>query len=141
MRDKGEARAAKWLAAWDAQGIHRTAMAGDEAGADWLIREAAALGAAAPACEEFALDRLDPIAAYLEVDGVRIAGCRYSMRLRPALMASAACSVRSVAKLRLRSPSYRPGSFTHPTTKGCGGMRDIAGWLSSARVSSPVSDC
>ena len=74
MRDEGEARAAKWLAAWDAQGIHRTATAGDEAGADWLIREVAALGVAAPACEEFALDRLDPIAAYLEVDGVRIAG-------------------------------------------------------------------
>jgi len=28
MRDEGEARAAKWLAAWDAQGIHRTATAG-----------------------------------------------------------------------------------------------------------------
>ncbi len=55
MRDEGEARAAKWLAAWDAQGIHRTATAGDEAGADWLIYEVAALGIAAPACEEFAL--------------------------------------------------------------------------------------
>ncbi len=74
MRDEGETRAAKWLAAWDAQGIHRTATAGDEAGADWLIREMAALGVAAPACEEFALDRLDPIAAYLEVDGIRIVG-------------------------------------------------------------------
>jgi hypothetical protein len=30
MRDEGEARAAKWLAAWDAQGIHRTATAGDD---------------------------------------------------------------------------------------------------------------
>jgi hypothetical protein len=74
MRDEAEARAAKWLAAWDAQGIHRTATAGDEAGADWLINEVVALGIAAPACEEFALDRLDPIAAYLEVDGLRIAG-------------------------------------------------------------------
>jgi hypothetical protein len=74
MRDGGEARAAKWLAAWDAQGIHRTATAGDEAGADWLMREVAALGIAAPACEEFALDRLDPIEAYLEIEGARIAG-------------------------------------------------------------------
>jgi hypothetical protein len=73
MRDEAEARAAKWLAAWDAQGTHRTATIGDEAGADWLMREVAALGFA-PACEEFALDRLDPIAAYLEVDGIRIAG-------------------------------------------------------------------
>ena len=74
MRDEGEARAARWLAAWDAQGIHRTATAGDEAGADWLLHEVAALGVAVPACEEFVLDRLDPIAAYLEVGGVRIAG-------------------------------------------------------------------
>jgi hypothetical protein len=74
MSDEGEARAAKWLAAWDAQGIHRTATAGDEAGADWLLHEVAALGVAAPVCEEFALDRLDPIKAYLEVDGLRIAG-------------------------------------------------------------------
>jgi hypothetical protein len=74
MRDEGEARAAKWLAAWDAQGIHRTATAGDEAGADWLIHEVAALGVAVPACEEFALDRLDPIRAYLEVGGLHIAG-------------------------------------------------------------------
>ena len=31
-----EARAAAWLAAWDAQGIHRTATDGDQRGADWL---------------------------------------------------------------------------------------------------------
>jgi hypothetical protein len=74
MRDEGEARAAKWLAAWDAQGIHRTATAGDEAGADWLLHEVGALGVAAPACERFALDRLDPIRTYFEVDGLRIAG-------------------------------------------------------------------
>jgi hypothetical protein len=33
-------RAARWLAAWDAQGIHRTATGGDNAGADWLAQEA-----------------------------------------------------------------------------------------------------
>ena len=64
-------RAARWLAAWDAQGTHRTATAGDMAGADWLAGEAAALGAAVE-IEEFALDRLDPVAAFLEIDGTRI---------------------------------------------------------------------
>jgi hypothetical protein len=66
-------RAIAWLTAWDAQGIHRTATAGDEAGADWLIREAAALGAT-PAVEKFALDRLDPTEAYLEFDDTRVPG-------------------------------------------------------------------
>jgi hypothetical protein len=64
-------RAAAWLAAWDAQGIHSTATAGDHAGADWLAREAAALGAAVT-IEEFALDRLDSVTAFLEVGGERI---------------------------------------------------------------------
>ena len=41
------------------------------AGADWLAAEVAALGAEA-AIEKFALDRLDPIAAFLEIDGARI---------------------------------------------------------------------
>ena len=58
MSDDGATRAAAWLSAWDSQGIHRTATAGDEAGAAWLMREAAGLGAA-PAAEDFALDRLD----------------------------------------------------------------------------------
>src|SRR5262249_33826987 len=46
---------------------------GDQAGADWLFREAAGLGVT-PMVEKFALDRLDPIDAYLECDGVRIPG-------------------------------------------------------------------
>jgi hypothetical protein len=66
-------RTTAWLTAWDSHGIHRTATEGDTAGAAWLMREAVRLGAA-PAIEEFALDRLDPIAAYLEVEGERIAG-------------------------------------------------------------------
>jgi hypothetical protein len=72
--DEAEQRAARWLAEWDGQGIHRTATAGDETGADWLAREAAALAAptAIPAIEEFALDRLDPVATFLEVRGARI---------------------------------------------------------------------
>src|SRR5262245_62112059 len=68
--DDGTGRAAAWLAAWDSQGSHRTATKGDKAGADWLITEAAGLGAA-PTTEEFTLDRLDPVEAYLECG----AGC------------------------------------------------------------------
>ena len=71
LSDDGTTRAAAWLRVWDSQGIHRTATVGDQAGADWLIQEAAGLGAA-PAVEEFALDRLDSVDTYLELDGVRI---------------------------------------------------------------------
>jgi hypothetical protein len=71
LSDNAIARAPAWLKAWDSQGIHRTATAGDQAGADWLIEEAASLGAA-PAVEKFALDRLDPVDAYLEFDGSRV---------------------------------------------------------------------
>jgi hypothetical protein len=75
MDDEAQRRAASWLAAWDAQGTHRTATAGDEAGARWLAQEAASLAAAAAIpveVEEFKLDRLDPIAASLEIRGARI---------------------------------------------------------------------
>jgi len=70
--DGAQHRAARWLAAWDTQGIHRTATAGDRAGAEWLAGEAAALGATV-AIEEFALDRLDPVIAFLEFGGQRFA--------------------------------------------------------------------
>ncbi len=73
MLDDRESRAAEWLAAWDSQGAHRTATAGDEAGADWLIGAAARFGAM-PSSEDFKLARLDPVTTYLEVDGARIAG-------------------------------------------------------------------
>jgi hypothetical protein len=63
--------AADWLRAWDSHGLHRTGTAGDEAGAAWLAREAASLGAEV-ASEVFALDRIDPAQAFLEVDGVRV---------------------------------------------------------------------
>jgi hypothetical protein len=64
-------RAERWLTAWNGQGWHRTATAGDEAGARWLAGEVAALGAE-PFIEEFSLDRLDPVAAYLELEGERL---------------------------------------------------------------------
>jgi hypothetical protein len=53
------------------KGPHRTATRGDEWGALWLAREASGLGVHV-AREEFALDRLDPVACYLEFDGRRI---------------------------------------------------------------------
>jgi hypothetical protein len=59
------------LRAWDAQGTHRTATAGDEAGALWLAYEAAGLGVEV-VNEAFGLDRLEPVACYLELDGDRI---------------------------------------------------------------------
>jgi len=70
---EAEERAAKWLKAWDAQETHRTGTAGDASGADWLAAEARALGAEATS-EEFAFDRLDPIACHLEIAGERIEG-------------------------------------------------------------------
>lgn len=68
---EGETRAAAWLQAWDGQGIHRTGTPGDAAGADWLAGEVRAIGAEVK-IEEFALDRLDPVAAYLEIADERI---------------------------------------------------------------------
>jgi hypothetical protein len=62
-----------WLAAWDSQGIHRTGTICDEAGALWLARQAAGLGFDVTK-EVFELDRLDPVACYLELDGKRIPG-------------------------------------------------------------------
>jgi hypothetical protein len=70
--DEARARAVSWLTAWDAQGVHRTATAGDEAGALWLAREAAGFGVEV-STEVFELDRLDPVACYLELDGEYIA--------------------------------------------------------------------
>jgi hypothetical protein len=61
------------LTAWDAQGAHRTATTGDEAGAVWLAQEAAGFGVEV-GTEVFELDRLDPVACYLELDGERIPG-------------------------------------------------------------------
>ena len=69
--DDARRRAARWLAEWDAQGTHRTATTGDKAGADWLAQEAGALGATV-SIEDYALDRLDPVSAFLEFGGTRI---------------------------------------------------------------------
>jgi len=72
--DEAKARAVTWLTAWDSQGVHRTGTAGDEAGARWLADEAAGLGVEVGS-EVFTLNRLEPVACYLELDGERISGC------------------------------------------------------------------
>jgi hypothetical protein len=64
-------RAASWLATWDSHGNHRTATEGDDDGAEWLASEVNSLGGDV-AVEEFAVERLDPIAAYLDLGGERI---------------------------------------------------------------------
>ena len=66
-------RAATWLRAWDSQGVHRTGTPGDNAGAEWLAREAAALGATV-AIETFSLRRLDPVQTWIECGGRQIEG-------------------------------------------------------------------
>jgi hypothetical protein len=74
MRDPtSSARAVSWLQSWDSQGIHRTGTAGDQAGADWLAREAASLGASVT-IEPFSLNRIDPVSCWIESDGGRIEG-------------------------------------------------------------------
>ena len=70
---EAETRAARWLEAWDSHGIHRTGTPSDQAGADWLAGEAAALGAEI-AVETFDFLRLNPVEVYLDIGGERIAG-------------------------------------------------------------------
>jgi hypothetical protein len=70
---EAEARAAAWLKAWDSQGVHRTGTSGDEAGAAWLAREAAAI-AGPVGSETFSFERIDTVAAYVEFEGVKISG-------------------------------------------------------------------
>lgn len=71
---ESEARARGWLQAWDSQGVHRTATAGDEAGATWLEREAAAIAGPLVKSEVFDFERIDTLEAYLEFEGERIVG-------------------------------------------------------------------
>jgi len=66
-------RTAAWLRAWDSSGVHRTGTAGDAAGAEWLAREAAALGASV-SLETFELSRIDPQACWVESAGSRVEG-------------------------------------------------------------------
>jgi len=99
LSDNATTRAIAWLTAWDSQHLHRTATAGDEAGADWLLREAAGLGVTT-VVEKFALDRLDPIDAYLN-STVRASRDRFSMLALLMGMVLRAYSARSAVGLRL----------------------------------------
>lgn len=80
--DEAKARVGVWLVAWDSQGPHRTGTISDELSAVRLAREVADLGVETT-IEVYELNRLDPVACYLELDGERIWGCRPSMPLLP----------------------------------------------------------
>jgi hypothetical protein len=125
--DDANARAVTWLTAWDSQGSHRTGTTGDDAGARWLENEAAALGAEV-ANEVFTLDRLDPVACYLELDGERIWAV-------PAFDAPATGADGVTGTLALATttrpfswPSYRPDRSTRGDSTGCVATPLIALW-------------
>lgn len=71
--DGAEERIARWLEEFDSQGNHRTGTAGDDASAEWLVREAGKFGVKA-ARENFPFNRVDPQSAYLAVGDRRIDG-------------------------------------------------------------------
>lgn len=142
-------RAMRWLMAWDSQGWHRTATAGNEAGAQWLRDEAAALGCE-PFFEEFSLDRLDPIAAYLELGGERIPavpvfdapttdGNGVSGTLGP-LGSGAAIGVVELSPLNVYTPEYerlRRGNAHRGLVILCTGAQPGMGLLNAERFCEP----
>ena len=71
--DTVEQRIADVIAAFDAQGNHRTGTPADNASAEWLARQVQQLGAE-PELEPFALNRVDPQACYLRIADRRIDG-------------------------------------------------------------------
>jgi hypothetical protein len=71
--DAVESRAADTIRAYSGEGHHRTATAVDRASADALLARARATGAAA-SLEPFDLSRVDPAAAFAQIDGRRIDG-------------------------------------------------------------------
>src|SRR5262249_60004069 len=68
-----EQRIADVLAAYDAQGNHRTGTLTDKASAEWLAKEVQQLGAV-PELEPFALSRADPQSCHLRIADRRIDG-------------------------------------------------------------------
>jgi hypothetical protein len=68
-----EQRIAGIIAAYDAQGNHRTATAVDEMSAEWLASEVQEIGIKAE-FEPFAVTRIDPVACYLRINDRRIGG-------------------------------------------------------------------
>ena len=71
--DGVESRAADTIRAYSAEGHHRTATASDRASAKALLARAQATGASA-SLEPFDLSRVDTAAAFVQIDGRRIAG-------------------------------------------------------------------
>jgi len=125
--DEARARAVAWLTAWDSQGTHRTATTGDEAGAMWLAHEAAGFGAEV-STEVFELDRLDPVACYLELDGKHISAV-------PAFDAPSTGANGMTSTLSLSShdeailvAQLTPQWFIPENTGGCAAARRIALW-------------
>ena len=68
-----EQRLAEAIAAYDAQGNHRTATAADSASAEWLARQIQQSGVQ-PTLESFTLSRIDPLSCHLRIAGRRIDG-------------------------------------------------------------------
>ena len=66
-------RATQIIQAYDQQGIHRTATAGDYKSAAWLAGEVRKLGVK-PVMESFAHQRVEPLRCSLEIGGKRIEG-------------------------------------------------------------------
>jgi len=71
--DAVESRAADTIRAYSAEGHHRTATAVDRASARALLARAQATGASA-SLQPFELSRVDPAAAFAQIDGRRIVG-------------------------------------------------------------------
>jgi hypothetical protein len=71
--DALEQRTADIIAAFDAQGNHRTGTPADNASAEWLAGQVRQLGAE-PELEPFTLNRVDPQACYLRLADRRIDG-------------------------------------------------------------------
>jgi hypothetical protein len=71
--DETMARASELIRGYSAEGWHRTATAVDRASAGRLLALARAAGAS-PRLEPFDLQRVDPVAQFVEIDGRRIDG-------------------------------------------------------------------
>jgi hypothetical protein len=68
-----EGRLADLIAAYDAQGYHRTATPADNASAEWLMKQVRQAGAE-PSLEPFTVTRIDPMSCHLRVSERRIDG-------------------------------------------------------------------
>jgi hypothetical protein len=68
-----EGRLADVIAAYDAQGNHRTATPADNASAEWLATQVRQAGAE-PSLEPFTLSRVDPLSCYVRIADRRVDG-------------------------------------------------------------------